>query len=66
MDRAPADLAGRYAAQAGWDPRGAPTPSAGSHGEYTYLVLRPNRIQAWREANELVGRSLIGDGFWIC
>ena len=65
-DRAPPDLAGRYAAQAAWDPRGAPTPSDGSHGEYAYLVLRPIRIQAWREANELAGRILMRHGSWIC
>lgn len=59
------DLQDRYAAQAGWDPRGAPTPAGGSHGEYTYLVLRPTRIQAWREANELPGRTLMRAGRWL-
>lgn len=65
VDRATPDLASRYAAQAAWDPRGAPTPSGGSHGGYTYLVLRPVRIQAWREANELPGRTLMSDGRWL-
>src|SRR5262245_214883 len=46
---APAELAERYASQADWDPR--------SEGDGTiFLVLRPERIQAWREANELRGR----------
>ena len=55
-----ADRAGvgeAYAAQADWDPRG----SAG----YVYIVLRPVRIQAWREANELAGRLLMRDGEWL-
>ena len=46
-----------YAAQADWDPRGL----AG----YVFLVLRPTRIQAWRESNELAGRLLMRDGAWL-
>ena len=57
-DDVPADLARRYAAQADWDPRE-------SGGQMRFLVLRPQRIQAWREANELPGRTLMRDGSWI-
>jgi hypothetical protein len=46
-----------YVAQADWDPRG----SAG----YVFLVLRPVRVQAWREANEIPGRTLMRDGQWL-
>ena len=46
-----------YAAQADWDPRN----SAG----YVFLVLRPVRVQAWREANEMADRTLMRDGTWI-
>ncbi len=46
-----------YVAQADWDPRG-------SEG-YVFLVLRPERIQAWREANEIAGRTLMRDGRWL-
>ena len=46
-----------YAAQADWDPRGL----AG----YVFLVLRPERMQAWREANELIGRTLMRGGEWL-
>ena len=46
-----------YAAQADWDPR----DSAG----YVFLVMRPVRVQAWREANEMAGRTLMRDGTWI-
>jgi hypothetical protein len=52
-----APLGEAYAAQADWDPRGL----AG----YVFLVLRPTRIQAWRESNELAGRVLMRDGDWI-
>jgi hypothetical protein len=53
-----ADFAERYAAQADWDPRTAGT-------RYAYLVLRPLRIQAWREENELEGRTLMRGGAWL-
>ncbi len=58
LDEVPADLARRYAMQADWDPRM-------SGGQMRFLVLRPQRIQAWREANELTGRTLMRDGEWI-
>ena len=55
---APQELVEGYADQADWDPRAAP-------GRYVYLVLRPDRIQAWREVNELAGRTLMRAGSWI-
>ncbi|HEX6817807.1 MAG TPA: hypothetical protein VF120_05485 [Ktedonobacterales bacterium] len=58
LEDAPDTLAEGYAAQADWDPR-----TAG--GAYLYLVLRPQRIQAWREANELAGRTLMRAGSWV-
>jgi hypothetical protein len=51
-------LADGYASRAGWDPRQAP-------GQYIYVSLRPRRVQAWREANELAGRTLMRDGEWL-
>ena len=45
-----------YAAQADWDPRGI----AGM----VFMRLRPKRIQAWRESNELQGRTLMTNGHW--
>jgi hypothetical protein len=50
-------LADAYAAQADWDPRG-------SEG-YQYVVLRPERIQAWRESDEIPGRTLMRDAEWL-
>lgn len=52
-----AALGEAYAAQADWDPRGL--------SGYVFLVLRPTRIQAWRESNELAGRLLMRDGEWL-
>jgi hypothetical protein len=54
---APTSLADAYAAQADWDPRTAPG--------YAYVVLRPERIQAWRESNELTGRTIMRAGRWV-
>ena len=52
-----AALGDAYAAQADWDPRG--------DSGYVFLVLRPVRLQAWRESNEIAGRTLMRDGAWI-
>jgi flavin reductase (DIM6/NTAB) family NADH-FMN oxidoreductase RutF len=50
-------LGAAYVAQADWDPRRATG--------YVFLVLRPVRVQAWREANEIAGRTLMRDGSWL-
>ncbi len=54
----PVDVAAAYARQAGWDPRREREP-------YVFLFLRPRRVQAWREANELDGRTLMREGVWL-
>jgi Pyridoxamine 5'-phosphate oxidase len=51
------ELGAAYAAQADWDPRG--------DSGYVYLVLRPGRVQAWREVDEIAGRTLMRDGVWL-
>jgi hypothetical protein len=33
--------------------------------EWVYLRIRPQSIQAWREANELEGRQLMRGGEWL-
>lgn len=41
-----------------WDPReGA--------NDYAYFRIVPDRVQAWREVNELPGRTLMRDGAWL-
>jgi hypothetical protein len=58
VGEAPAAIADAYLSQADWDPREA--------GEgYVYAVLAPERIQAWREANEIPGRTLLRKGHWL-
>jgi hypothetical protein len=47
-----------YAARHGWDPRN-------EIGDYTYFRIVPYRVQAWREVNELPGRTLMRDGGWL-
>jgi len=54
----PPELADLYAEQSGWDPRRESEP-------YVYLLMRPRRIQAWREADELAGRTIMRDGAWL-
>ncbi|MEU4998187.1 pyridoxamine 5'-phosphate oxidase family protein [Streptomyces sp. NPDC021622] len=47
-----------FAVKTGFDPRKLDDP-------YQYVLIRPRRIQAWREANELQGRDLMRDGHWL-
>ncbi|MCZ7374966.1 pyridoxamine 5'-phosphate oxidase family protein [Micromonospora sp. WMMC250] len=47
-----------FAAKTGFDPSALDEP-------YQYFLIRPQRIQAWREANELKGRLLMRDGRWL-
>ncbi|KGM13694.1 pyridoxamine 5'-phosphate oxidase family protein [Cellulomonas bogoriensis] len=58
----PADLepaAGdAFAAATGFDPRRLAQP-------YVYFWVRPWRIQAWREENEIGGRDVMRDGGWL-
>ncbi len=42
----------------GWDPRKEP-------GDYAYFRIVPGQVQAWREVNELAGRTLMRDGGWL-
>ncbi|MCC5576589.1 pyridoxamine 5'-phosphate oxidase family protein [Microtetraspora sp. AC03309] len=47
-----------FATKTGFDPRELDEP-------YQYFLIRPRRVQAWREANELRGRDLMRDGRWL-
>ncbi|MDQ3870410.1 MAG: pyridoxamine 5'-phosphate oxidase family protein [Chloroflexota bacterium] len=57
-DDAAEDIARAYADQAAWDPRD-------ESERYVFVFLRPRRVQAWREANELSGKLLMRDGEWL-
>jgi hypothetical protein len=52
------EIGAAYAAQNDWDPRTVGPP-------YVFAMLRPDRIEAWREENELKGRLLMRDGVWL-
>jgi hypothetical protein len=47
-----------FAAKTGFDPRELATP-------YLYFRVHPQRVQAWREADELEGRDLMREGRWL-
>jgi hypothetical protein len=54
-----ADVVGdAFAIKTGFDPRHLTTP-------YAYFRILPQRIQAWREENELADRLLMRDGRWV-
>jgi hypothetical protein len=54
----PAEIADAFAARTGFEPRDL-------GGRYLYFRIRPDRIQAWREENELTGRELMRGGEWL-
>jgi general stress protein 26 len=47
-----------YAARHKWDPRK-------EAGDYAFFRIVPDRVQAWREVNELPGRTLMRGGDWL-
>ena len=51
-------LADAFAAKAGFDPRTL-------RSLYLFVRIEPQRVQAWREENELEGRELMRDGRWL-
>ena len=52
----PDELGDAFAAKTGFDPR--------QLSGYRYFRIHPQRLQAWREANELGGRELMAGGQW--
>jgi Pyridoxamine 5'-phosphate oxidase len=52
----PVEVGDAFAAKTGFDPR--------ELTGYQYFHIRPVRVQAWREANELDGRDLMRHGRW--
>lgn len=52
------ELEDAFARGAGFDPRTLDE-------DYVYLRITPERIQAWREENELAGRDLMRGGVWL-
>lgn len=52
------EVADAYARQADWDPRVSGT-------QVVFVRLRPERIQVWRESDEIAGRTVMRDGAWL-
>ncbi len=54
----PDEVGDAFAAKTGFDPR--------QRGNlYLYFRIHPQRLQAWREANELKDRDLMRGGHWV-
>ncbi|UJW35504.1 hypothetical protein L3Q67_17955 [Saccharothrix sp. AJ9571] len=53
-----AETGDAFAARTGFDPREIEEP-------YQYFRIEPRRIQAWCEANEVLGRTLMRNGHWL-
>lgn len=47
-----------YRERTGWEP-------GAEGGEWVYVLLRPTRIQAWRNVDEIAGRTIMRDGVWL-
>ncbi|MFC0097213.1 hypothetical protein ACFFKH_06690 [Micromonospora marina] len=58
VDALPTEHGDRFGTRTGFDPRTLITP-------YRWHRITPRRIQAWREADELPGRTLKRDGRWL-
>lgn len=54
----PEEVGDAFAAKTGFDPRKLTSP-------YLYFRIHPQRLQAWREANELEDRELMSGGQWV-
>ena len=54
----PDEVGEAFAAKTGFDPRQLTS-------SYLYFRIHPQRLQAWREANELKDRELMRGGHWI-
>jgi len=54
----PDEVGDAFAAKTGFDPRQLTS-------SYLYFHIHPQRLQAWREANELEDRELMRAGQWV-
>jgi hypothetical protein len=57
QDAGPA-IAGSYRERTGWEP-------GSDGGDWVYVLLKPARIQVWRDVDEIAGRTVMGDGTWL-
>jgi hypothetical protein len=57
QDAGPA-ITGGYRERTGWEP-------GADGGEWVYVLLKPARIQVWRDVEEIAGRTVMADGTWL-
>jgi hypothetical protein len=51
-------ITGSYRERTGWQP-------GADGGNWVYILLRPVTIQAWRDVEEITGRTIMRDGTWL-
>jgi hypothetical protein len=56
-DAGPA-ITGSYRERTGWEP-------GSDGGDWVYVLLKPTRIQVWRDVEEIAGRTVMTDGTWL-
>ena len=47
-----------YRERTGWEP-------GSEGGDWVYVLLKPARIQVWRDVEEIAGRTVMTDGTWL-
>jgi len=57
QDAGPA-FAGSYRERTGWEP-------GSDGGDWVYVLLKPTRIQVWRDVDEIAGRTVMTNGTWL-
>ena len=57
QDAGPA-IVGSYRERTGWEP-------GFDGGDWVYVLLKPARIQVWRDVDEIAGRTVMSDGTWL-
>jgi hypothetical protein len=51
-------ITGAYRERTGWEP-------GSDGGDWVYVLLKPARIQVWRDVDEIAGRTVMADGTWL-
>jgi Pyridoxamine 5'-phosphate oxidase len=47
-----------YRDRTGWEP-------GSDGGDWVYVLLKPTRIQVWRDVDEIAGRTIMDGGTWL-
>jgi hypothetical protein len=51
-------IASSYRERTGWDP-------GSDAGDWVYVLVKPTRVQVWRDVEEIAGRTVMHDGMWL-